>query len=69
MGIEDKIDKLHTLIETLSSIEEYELCHQIKTIIDRYNNNSSIRERVNDICPKCSNLLDEDRICWKCITK
>ena len=22
-----------------------------------------------NICPKCSNLLDEDGLCWRCLTK
>ena len=66
MDIENKIDKLHTLLEDMIEMEEYQLCHQIKSIIDRYH---SIDERKNDICPKCSNLLGEDRICWKCLTQ
>ena len=24
-------------------------------------------KRKNDICPKCSNILDTEGICWKCL--
>ena len=67
MDIGNKIDKLHTLLEDMIEMEEYQLCHQIKGIIDRYHNIE--RERRNHICPKCSNLMGEDGICWKCLTQ
>jgi hypothetical protein len=24
--------------------------------------------KSNDICPKCSKLLDDDGLCWHCLT-
>ena len=34
--MEAKIERLKELLELMIGLEEYELCHQIKSIIDRY---------------------------------
>lgn len=36
MNIEDKIKKLKELLELMIELEEYMVCAQIKSIIDRY---------------------------------
>ena len=40
-----------------------------KHLMCEYSGLPSLESYRNDICPKCSNLLGEDGLCWKCLTK
>jgi hypothetical protein len=40
-----------------------------KHLMCEYSGLPSPQSYQNDICPKCSNLLGEDGLCWKCLTK
>ena len=40
-----------------------------ENLICEYSGLLSVTAYQNDICPKCSNLLDKDNICWKCLTE
>ena len=38
-----------------------------KHLMCEYSGLPSLESYRGDICPKCSNLLDNDNICWKCL--
>ena len=40
-----------------------------ENLICEYSGLLSVTAYQNDICPKCSNLLDKDNICWKCLNE
>ena len=38
-----------------------------KHLMCEYSGLPSLESYRGDICPKCSNLLDKDNLCWKCL--
>jgi hypothetical protein len=40
---------------------------ETENLICEYSGLLNVQAYQNDICPKCSNLLDKDGICWKCL--
>ena len=38
-----------------------------KHLMCEYSGLASLESYRGDICPKCSNLLDKDNLCWKCL--
>lgn len=40
-----------------------------KHLMCEYSGLPSIESYERDICPNCSNLLDKDGLCWRCLTK
>ena len=38
-----------------------------KHLMCEYSGLPSLQSYRNDICPKCSTLLDKDNLCWKCL--
>ena len=42
---------------------------ETENLICEYSGLLNVSAYQNDICPKCSNLLDKDGIYWKCLTE
>jgi hypothetical protein len=40
-----------------------------KHLMCEYSGLPSLESYRNDICPKCTNLLGDDGLCWKCLTQ
>jgi hypothetical protein len=40
-----------------------------ENLICEYSGLPNVHTYQNDICPKCSNLLDKDSICLKCLNE
>lgn len=40
-----------------------------KHLLCEYSHLPNVESYGGDICPKCSNLLDKDSICWRCLTE
>ena len=54
-----KLDYLMTYLKTIRMDSEILICE--------YSGLPNVEAYQNDICSKCSSLLDNEGICWKCL--
>ncbi len=64
MNREEQLNKTFPLEDGTTYIQSLD-----KHFICEYSGLPSLESYERDICPKCSNLLDEDGLCWRCLTK